>query len=296
MTYHRLMPVVRRPFAGESDLLQMQRIVSERTHEMGPGTNLHPGDVAHRIYSGLRAYDLAKTVPVWEDVEGIAAFGIIWPKYQAFDVVARAGLDTELLVGIVAEISELTQSNGRVETDVSGGDPDLVAVLTDLGFTSLGDEYAVTGQSLSEPVEVCPSRFLLRSVSSDDVDQLAAVHSSAFGGEWTPENYLARMRQPGYDPAGEIVAVDVDGTFAGFTITWYDELNKVGYFEPVGVHAKYQRRGIGSALLQEGMVRMQARGMTTAEVVHEIDGPTGGFYRSNGFALLNTTGRWQRDD
>jgi hypothetical protein len=189
------MPVVRRTFLGNVDLLQMQRIVAERTHVMGPGTNLHPGDVAHRIYSGLRAYDLAKTVPVWEDARGIAAFGIIWPKYQAFDVVSRAGLGTDLLADVVVEISELTQANGRVETtDVSGTDRDLVAVLIDLGFISLGDEYAVTGRSLSESVEVRSSRFLLRSVSSDDIDQLAAVHSSAFARSWLS---MSMERLPG---------------------------------------------------------------------------------------------------
>ncbi|RLE13334.1 MAG: hypothetical protein DRJ28_07595, partial [Actinobacteria bacterium] len=64
-TYHRLMPVVRRTFEGESDLVEMQRLVAGRTGVFGVGTNLHPGDVAHRIYSGLRKHNLDETVPVW---------------------------------------------------------------------------------------------------------------------------------------------------------------------------------------------------------------------------------------
>ena len=66
----------RRAFTGASDLVVMQRLVAERTRAMGSGTNLHPGDVAHRIYSGLRNHDLRELVPVWEDGFGMAAFGM----------------------------------------------------------------------------------------------------------------------------------------------------------------------------------------------------------------------------
>jgi hypothetical protein len=69
------MSLVRQRFRGESDLVEMQRLVRQRTDTYGPGTNLHPGDVAHRIYSGLRVRDLDGVVQVWGDVSGIAASG-----------------------------------------------------------------------------------------------------------------------------------------------------------------------------------------------------------------------------
>lgn len=103
------------------------------------------------------------------------------------------------------------------------------------------------------------------------------------------------MGTPGYSPDREIVAVADDESFAGFTVTWYDDLNRVGYFEPVGVATDHQRRGIGRLLLSEGMRRMTEASMTTATVLHAVDDErTTAFYRSCGFEHLATVGRWQR--
>lgn len=273
----------------------MQRLVAERTEAFGVGTNLHPGDVAHRIYSGLRRHDLDETVPVWEGDSGIEAFGIIWPEHRAFDVVTRYGLGGDASAVIVCEIIGLTERNGRVETDVIGTDETLLDLVGDLGFEKVPGGYVVTGRTLTVPTDIPETPFMLRSAAMVDVVQLAAVHSGAFGSDWTPESYLRRMQMPGYIESDEIVAVAEDGTFAGFTNTWYDHLNNVGCFEPVGVHGAFHRRGIGSALLQEGMRRMWAAGMTTATVWHAVeDEGAATFYRSNGFEPLNSVSRWQR--
>ena len=103
-----MMGVVQRTYRGELDLTEMQHIVAARTLEMGPGTNLHPGDVAHRIYSGLRNDNLADMVPVWQDALGIAAFGIIWPKDDAFDFVARIGIDQEDYGDVLEQLISLS--------------------------------------------------------------------------------------------------------------------------------------------------------------------------------------------
>jgi ribosomal protein S18 acetylase RimI-like enzyme len=271
----------------------MQLLVAERTRAMGPGTNLHPGDVAHRIYSGLRNYDLDDTIPVWEDSDGIAAFGIIWPKDRAFDMVARVRSDEDDYAAVLTELIGLTATYGPVETEVIGEDKAFADELNSRGFEKVSDGYVFTGQILQPHIEVPESQFMLRSAEMPDVVQLAAVHAGAFGSDWTPESYLRRMQKPGYIALNEIVAVAGDGRFAGFTNTWYDELNKVGYFEPVGVHSEFHRMGVGSVLLHEGMRRMRAAGMTSATVWHaaEDEGATA-FYKSNGFEPLNPVARW----
>ena len=273
----------------------MQRLVAERTYALGVGTNLHPGDVAHRIYSGLRKHDLDETVPVWADGSGLAAFGIIWPGYQAFDVASRVGLGDDELAAIVCEIIGLSEKDGRVETDVFGPDETLLAVIGELGFERAPGGYVVTGQTLAASSNISEIPFTLRSAEMQDVVELAAVHSGAFGSDWTPESYLRRMQKPGYIAGNELVAVAEDGTFAGFTNTWYDDLNKIGYFEPVGVHRDFHRKGIGSALLSEGIRRMSAAGMRTATVWHSVrDEGAATFYRSNGFKPINPVWRWER--
>jgi ribosomal protein S18 acetylase RimI-like enzyme len=58
----------------------------------------------------------------------------------------------------------------------------------------------------------------------------------------------------------------------------------MGYFEPVGVHPNYQRRGLGKSLLLEGLARLQSEGMTDASVCANSDNPAAiGLYESAGF-------------
>jgi ribosomal protein S18 acetylase RimI-like enzyme len=113
---------------------------------------------------------------------------------------------------------------------------------------------------------------------------LAGVHASSFGSKWTPEMYRELMGTPGYDPMRELVAIAPDGKFAAFTVMWFDTRNGTGLFEPVGTGSNYRRRGLGTALLAQGMHRMRSAGLHTAMVMYEASNPaSGGLYRSVGF-------------
>ena len=57
---------------------------------------------------------------------------------------------------------------------------------------------------------------------------------------------------------------------------WFDPLNGVGLFEPVGTYPDFQGKGLGKAVMAEGMRRMKAAGMRRAVV---------GFDPSNAAAL-----------
>jgi mycothiol synthase len=287
--------VRRRHFSGADDLIAMQNLVAERTRAMGPCTNLHPGDVAHRIYSGSRRYDLDDVIPVFEDGSGLVGFGLVWPDDHAFDVITRTEMAMADRVAIIGEVADLATRKGSVETDVIGDDTSFTNILTDLGFYPKRPEYVITSQDLDTCTTVPLHDFTVRSVSASDAEQLASVHGGAFGSTWTPDEYAERMRKPGYKADDELVAIDADGTFMGFAVTWYDDVNNVGYFEPVGVHRDYHRRGVGSVLLSEGMRVMQEAGMTTATVLHAKDEARAvAFYRSNGFDVCSVVTPWER--
>jgi mycothiol synthase len=285
----------RRIFNGRTDLDEMQEIAKERTRLMGPCTNLHPGDIAHRIYSGSRRQNLEEVVPVYVDDEGVAAFGILWPQDRAFDVVTRVGLDAHAVTDVIKDLAEMAGHGSGVETDVIGDDPELTGILTTLGFAPGIAEYVFTQAPLDIHIPAEPTDFVVRSATYADAEQLARVHSGAFGSGWSRTNYADRMRKPGYDPQNEFVAVRADNTFMGFAIAWYDGVNSVGHFEPVGVHRDFHRRGVGSALLREGIVRMRDAGMASATVWHaSTEDRAVAFYESNGFTSVNPVTRWKR--
>ncbi len=57
-----------------------------------------------------------------------------------------------------------------------------------------------------------------------------------------------------------------DGRGASACTIWFDTVNAVGLFEPVATHPDFQGKGLGKAVMAEGMRRMKAAGMRRAVV------------------------------
>ncbi len=64
----------------------------------------------------------------------------------------------------------------------------------------------------------------------------------------------------------DLVAVAPDGAIASFTTIWFDDVTRSAYFEPVATVPAYQRRGLGKAVMTEGLHRLQRMGATLALV------------------------------
>jgi mycothiol synthase len=146
-----------------------------------------------------------------------------------------------------------------------------------------------TRRDLNEPIASpeLPEGYQIRPSTMADYEQLAAVHSGAFNSNWNPEIYRDEvMAKPGYAPEREMVVVAPDGRFAAFLIYWLDEVNKVGYFGPVGAHSDFHRKGLTRALMNHTLCLMKEQGMKEAEVGHETDNPAStNLYASVGFKL-----------
>lgn len=104
------------------------------------------------------------------------------------------------------------------------------------------------------------------------------------------EQYVQRfarfMRSPAYNHELDVVAAATDGKIGAFCIVWLDEVNKVGLFEPVGTHPSFQRKGLGAAVLTEGLLRLKARGMRQAMVCTSEDNlPALRLYEKVGFRI-----------
>ena len=76
------------------------------------------------------------------------------------------------------------------------------------------------------------------------------------GWEW----YLNIQKQPMYRRDLDIVAVAPDGEIAGFCTIWYDDVTRTACYEPVGVMPEYHKRGLGKAMLTEGLHRLKRMG------------------------------------
>jgi mycothiol synthase len=91
------------------------------------------------------------------------------------------------------------------------------------------------------------------------------------------------------------VAATPEGKIGAFCIVWPDSVNQVGLFEPVGTHPDYQRKGLGRAVMLEGLRRLQQRGMSRAMVCTGEDNLPGvKLYESMGFHITNKLGHYEK--
>lgn len=82
------------------------------------------------------------------------------------------------------------------------------------------------------------------------------------GWEW----YHNIQRQPLYRRDLDIVAIAPGGEIAAFCTIWYDDVTRTALYEPVGTMPEHQRRGLGRAVIQEGLRRVQRMGAVTVFV------------------------------
>jgi mycothiol synthase len=135
-------------------------------------------------------------------------------------------------------------------------------------------------------IEELPARSWLswRAFHPDEPDEAYE------GWEW----YLNIQRAPLYRRDLDLVAVAPGGELASFCTVWFDDVTRTGAFEPVGTAPEYQRRGLGKAVMCEGLRRLQRLGATLA-FVGSFEAPAHALYASVGFTEYDLSEAWEKE-
>jgi mycothiol synthase len=110
------------------------------------------------------------------------------------------------------------------------------------------------------------------------------------GWEW----YKNVQRIPLYRRDLDIVAVAPDDELAAFCTVWFDDVTRTAVFEPVGTHPDHQKRGLGKAVMSEGLRRAEKLGATLATVSSYSEGAHA-LYHSMGFSEFDLLEPWIRE-
>lgn len=148
------------------------------------------------------------------------------------------------------------------------------------------------------PLAAIPDGYTIRPLKgADEVPARSWVSWKAFhpdepdskyqGWEW----YRNVQRVPLYRHDLDLVAVAGDGEFAAFCTLWFDPVTASAAFEPVGTHPAHQRRGLGKALMAEGLRRVHALGATLV-TVGSFSEAAGALYASVGFTEYDVSEPW----
>ncbi len=124
-------------------------------------------------------------------------------------------------------------------------------------------------------VTLCPG-YSIRSLG-DGLELLERCYASGLGfhegdikiavdNRNDPTWYRNIQTAPLYRRDLDLVAVAPDGAIAAFCTIWFDDVTRSAYFEPVATVPAHQRRGLGKAVMAEGLRRLQRMGAATAFV------------------------------
>ena len=122
------------------------------------------------------------------------------------------------------------------------------------------------------------------------------VESDSFGDSTlTADTWRLVQRLPQYQPELDLIAAAPDGTGASACTVWYDAATKCGEFEAVGTSKAHRRRGVGRAVITEGLRRLHGLGATTAVVQTQItNAPAIALYQSCGFEIAGEDRGWSK--
>jgi GNAT superfamily N-acetyltransferase len=116
------------------------------------------------------------------------------------------------------------------------------------------------------PTNALPEGFTVQGVHGLDDGRLRArvlYGSHRLNDDW--EHYAAVYAQfmgsAVYDGERDLFVRAPDGRGASACTIWFDPVNAVGLFEPVGTHPDFQGQGLGKAVMAEGLRRMKGAGM-----------------------------------
>ena len=132
------------------------------------------------------------------------------------------------------------------------------------------------------------NKGVIRDEIPEDVDAIRHVHLEAFGGD-TEARIVDRLRERGKTVISLVTCLN--GEVAGHVVfspvifaDAPDTFRALG-LGPVGVRPKWQARGLGSALVREGIRRCQHEGYDALVV---LGGPT--YYARFGFEPAHVVG------
>ncbi|MFZ5821183.1 MAG: GNAT family N-acetyltransferase [Chloroflexota bacterium] len=110
------------------------------------------------------------------------------------------------------------------------------------------------------------------------------------GWDW----YANVQRAPLYRRDLDLVGVAANGEFAAFCTLWFDDATRTAAFEPVGTHPEHQRKGLGKALMAEGLRRVRDLGATLC-TVGSYSEAAGALYASLGFTEYDLCEPWVKE-
>ncbi len=235
----------------------------------------------------LEKIALEENVFIWETEQGqIAAVLNPEGRGQAFPQIHpgfRTAAFEEKMVALAEERLSSAGQDGqkKVWLWIDSKDQSLTAILTRRGFRRVdrpGEQEYQHRRSLEDPLPATTPipGYAIRSLG-DGLELLERCYASGLGfhdddiqvaraNRDDPAWYHSLQSAPLYRRDLDIVAVAGDGSIASFCTIWFDDVTRTAYIEPVATVPAHRKRGLGRAVILEGLHRLKRMGCKVAFV------------------------------
>jgi mycothiol synthase len=308
------MKTTRRTFRNEDDYWRIRNFLREiflinERHE-------HSWHVArldywrwHFIATCKVCDPVEKVTTLWEtDAGQIAAvlhsFGGGEIRLHIHPHLRTPALETEIFAHAAEHLSRQDQAGRRiVYLPVFSDDLLRQEVLAGCGYLKGEGKSHHWRRDLETPIPEPPIApgYVIRSMGEVDEHPARswaswrAFHSEEpdgnYDGDWSW--YQNIQSAPLYRRDLDIVAAAPDGSIAAFCTIYYDDYTRSAVAVLVGTAAEYWRRGLGKAVLAEGMRRLQKLGCTRLFAT-AYDPPADALYRSM-FQTMQIAETWRKE-
>lgn len=312
--YDSVMKLILRKYRTESDGEKIRQFLSEvflandRREISWP---LYRWDYWRwHVNENIFKFDLSAAIFLWETPAGRLA-AVLNPDgpgeafLQVHPEFHTPELEVEMLS--VAETQfATTQAEGRQRLVVWAHENDRVRqdVLKRRGYAKskwLPEHQRRRAMSQPIPEIATPDGYTLRTLGGvDEHPARSWVSWKAFHPDEPDEKYEGWhwyanvQRAPLYRRDLDLVTTAPNGEFAAFGTLWFDDVTRTAAFEPVGTHPDHQRKGLGKALMAEGLRRVSDLGATLC-TVGSYSQAAGRLYASLGFTEYDLSEPWVKE-
>lgn len=284
---------------GEGDLMLLRSFLSEATAVSRPQAYWHPGDLVWMIFQNTR-FDPRESIRLWTAGEELLGFAVLQEPDSVEiqvrpDLRGRGEIEGEMLRWAAERLDDRRRNpEGVLRTGALESDHLTAALLEELGFgrdPGQDSGYALMHRTLEGlPEESAPEGWSVRPVGGEEEwRRRVDLHREVWApSKVTLEAYRRLRAAPGYEPGLDLVAVGNDGGFGSYCICWPDPKSKTGLFEPVGTSSSYRRRGLGRAVISEGLNSLRDSGVESALVTSAGDNDAARLlYEAAGFRTVD---------
>ncbi len=260
------------------------------------------------VNENIFRFSLQAAVFLWETTGGRLA-AVLHPEgpgeafLQVHPAYRSAELEVEMMATAETQFATMQPDGGhRLVLWAHEGDLLRRDLLARRGYTRGGHPEYQRRRCMDEPIpdfQPAPG-YTVRSLGDEsELPARSWVSWRAFHPDEPDEKYegWAWYRNvqaaPLYRRDLDLVAVAPDGELAAFSTVWFDDVTRTAAFEPVGTHPAHQRRGLGKAIMAEGLRRVARLGATLS-AVGSYSEAAGALYASAGFGEYELSEPWVR--